>query len=92
MNVKTLTLTIGIGLLFAVPALPQQRSADPGLLARLEQLAGGCEWKLRNATGGVKGRLPLHHRKLENIIEQLKTGKSVDSKEVDAVLHEHFYG
>jgi hypothetical protein len=92
MKVKTLTLAIGLGLVFAAPALPQQRGGDPGLLARLEQLAGDCEWKLRNATGGVKGRLSLHHRKLENIIEQLKAGKSVDSKEVDAVLHEHFYG
>ncbi len=92
MNVKTLTLAIGLGLLFAASAIPQQQGGDAQSLARLEQLAGDCEWKLRNATGGVKGRLSLHHRKLENIIEQLKAGKSVDSKEIDRVLHEHFYG
>lgn len=92
MKVKTLSVAFGLSLLAVTPAIPQQQGADAQSLARLEQLAGACEWKLRNATGGVKGRLSLHHRKLENIIEQLKAGKPVDSKEIDAVLHEHFYG
>ena len=92
MKTKIISMALAAGLLAAAPVWSEQPSGNDKLVARLEKLAGDCQWKLKIATGGVKGKLTLHHRQMENLIDALKAGKAVDSKTIDAVLHEHYYG
>jgi hypothetical protein len=92
MKTKLISIALGAGLLAAVPLWGDQTAGNAQLIARLEQLASDCQWKLNIATGGVKGRLSLHHRQMENVIEGLKAGKSVDEKTIDTVLHQHYHG
>lgn len=92
MKTKMISIALGLGLVAAAPVWSEQPSKESPVIARLEKLAGDCEWKLKIATGGVKGKLSLHHRQMENVIADLKAGKSVDSKTIDAVLNQHFHG
>jgi hypothetical protein len=87
MKTKLISIALGVGLLAAVPV-----SAGDAQLAQLEKLASDCQWKLQTASGGVKGKLTLHHRQMENLIADLKAGKSVDAKTIDTVLHQHYHG
>jgi hypothetical protein len=70
--------------------LAQGKPANPELLARLEQLASESNEKGRNLTGGPKGLWLLHQSKIRNLIDQLKAEKSVDPKELDQLLAEHY--
>lgn len=89
MNAKRLFLAASVVLLSSMPLKAEQQAANPDLLTRLEQMAGDCEWKVRNMTGGVKGRWLLHHAKMGKVIDQLKTGQAVDPRVIDTVIREH---
>jgi hypothetical protein len=92
MKTKIISIALGLGVLAAAPVWSEPPAGNAQLTARLEKLAGECQWKLTTATGGVKGKLTLHHRQMENVIADLKAGKSVDAKTIDAVLNQHFHG
>lgn len=87
MKVAKLLPAIALALLFSMPAWAQQQTADPELIARLEDVLSKGEWQAR--TRGPQGVLLLHQAKLRRIIDQLKSGQSVDPKEIDEVLQEH---
>jgi hypothetical protein len=89
MKTKLISIALGVGLLAAAPVWS---GSDDQLIVRLEKLTSDCQWKLQIATGGVKGKLALHHRQMENILADLKAGKPVDQKTIDAVLHQHYHG
>lgn len=87
MKVAKLLPAIALALLFSVPAWAQQRTTDPKVMARLEEMFSQTDWQLR--TRGPTGVLALHQAKLRRIIDQLKSGQAVDPKEIDALLQEH---
>ncbi len=87
MKVAKLLPAIALALLFSVPAWAQQQSADPKLMAWLEEMLSQTDWQTR--TRGPTGLLLLHQAKLRRIIDQLKSGQAVDPKEIDALLQEH---
>ena len=89
MNAKRLFLIAGVALVSSMPLKAEPQAPNPDLLARLEQMAVDCEWKVRNMTGGVKGRWLLHHAKMGKVIDQLKAGQAVDPKAIDSVIREH---
>lgn len=89
MKMKTLFLTTSLTFLTSIPAITQERDANPQLLARMEQMQSEAEWKTRNLTGGPKGVWLLHQAKIRRIVDQLKAGKSVDPREIDELLKEH---
>ena len=89
MKSQRLWIAFGVGLLASAPLVAEPQAANPDLLARLEQMAGDCEWKVRNRTGGPKGVLLLHHTKMTRVIDQLKAGQSVDPKDIDAIFKGH---
>jgi hypothetical protein len=88
MKVAKLLSAIAMALLSSMPAWAQQQTADPELIVRLEEMLSKTDWQTR-AGGGPKGVLLLHQAKLRRIIDQLKSGRSVTPKEIDALFLEH---
>ena len=68
-------------------------SAEPinriELINRLEGALRDCDWKARNLTGGPKGKMLLHKRAMDNVLEQLQAGREVDSKKLELALMIH---
>jgi len=91
MNARKLIPVLGVTFILSVSASTsaQQKGADTELLARLERLASESDSKVRNLTGGPKGKWLLHQRKVNRLIDQLKSGQPVDPKEIDEILAEH---
>lgn len=89
MNAKLRFLIIGVVLTFSVSALAQEHVASPALMARLQRMADQTDWKLKTTTGGYKGRWLLHQARLRRIVDEIKAGKPVDAKEIEALQKEH---
>lgn len=90
MKTQAIILAMYLTSSIAGSALAQEKPANPELLARLEQLASESEQRGRNLTGKPKGLWLLHQARIRNLIDELKAGKSVDPKEVDRLIQEHY--
>jgi hypothetical protein len=86
MKTKVFTLAIALNAFAVAPMWAQQQMPDPNLIAQLEKRLAESDTKARNLTGGPKGLWLLRQRKIENLIERLKSGQSVDPKELDVVF------
>ena len=56
----------------------------------VEEMQSKHDWQARTRTGAPKLLLLLHQAKVNRIVDQLKSGQSVDSKEIDALYKQHY--
>ncbi len=87
MKVAKLFPAITLSLLVSLPAWAQQQNGNTELIARLEDMLSKGEWQV--LARGPIGLLGLHQARLRRIIDQLKSGQSVDPQEIDEVHKEH---
>ncbi len=59
------------------------------LIDHLEEAVRDCDWKSRNLKGGPKGKMLLHKRTMDDVLEALKAGRVVDSKKLEEALRGH---
>jgi len=45
--------------------------------------------KTRNLTGGPKGKMLLHKKTIDDVLEQLKAGQTVDPRKIEKALEVH---
>jgi hypothetical protein len=67
----------------------QQVPGNTELIARLEQARQRCEHGIGTLKGGPKGSMLLHKRAMENVLEQLKAGQSVDRQKIEKAFENH---
>jgi hypothetical protein len=89
MNLNVVSAIIGLGLIVSVPAWAQGKPENQKLAQQFDQMANETDWKVRTATGGVKGKWLLHQVKVRELGDRIKAGESVDAKEIDSLLREH---
>ena len=90
MNARKLIPALSLSLILSVSAYAsaQQKTENPELVARLERMASDGDWKTRTLTGAPLQKWLMHQAKLSRLINQLKSGQSVDPKEIDELLKE----
>ncbi len=90
MNARKLIPALSLSLILSVSAYAsaQQKTENPELVARLERMASDGDWKTRTLTGAPLQKWLMHQAKLRRLINQLKSGQSVDPKEIDELLKE----
>jgi hypothetical protein len=72
---------------FATASMWAQSAApDPNLLAQLEKRLAKSDSEAKRLTGAPKSLWLLREVKIQKIIERLKAGEPVDTKELDVVL------
>ena len=59
------------------------------LIDHLEEALRDCGWKTRNLTGAPKGKMLLHKRTMEDVLDDLKAGRIVDSRKLEEALTAH---
>ena len=59
------------------------------LIDHLEASARECSWKTQNLTGAPKGKMLLHKRTMEDVLDGLKAGRVVDSRKLEEALKVH---
>jgi hypothetical protein len=86
MKTQAFTLAIALNVFAVAPMWAQQKSPDANLLAQLEKRLAESDTKSKGLTGGPKSLWLLREAKIEKIIDRLKSGQSVDPKEIDVIL------
>lgn len=91
MNARKLVLVLSVSSILwtSAPSLAQQKADDKELIARLERMASETEWKTRTLTGAPQQKWLLHQVRVRRLIDQLKSGQSIDPKAIDDILKEH---
>jgi len=89
MNLKMFVAAVSLSLL-GMTAEAQNKGADRELVAKLEQMRDQSEQKAQNLTGGPKLKWLLHEARVSKLIDRLKAGQTVEPKEIDALLKEHY--
>jgi hypothetical protein len=59
------------------------------MIDHLEEAVRDCDWKARNLTGAPKGKMLLHKRTMEDVLEGLKARREVDPKKLETALKVH---
>ena len=86
MKTKTFFLAVSLSVLAAKPIWARHENPDPGLAAQLEQRLAESDSEARQLTGGPKELWLLRKLKIEETIDRLKAGQSVDPKEIAMIL------
>lgn len=83
---------VALSILASAAILASQQTTNPDLIAKLEAMQSKHDWQARTRTGAPKLLLLMHQRRVNRVIDELKTGNTVDSKDIDALYKEHYRG
>ena len=83
---KIFLLAVGFSVLAAKLIWAQHQNPNAELTAQPEQRLAQSDSEARQLNGGPKELWLLRKLKIEEIIDRLKAGKSVDPKEIDTIL------
>lgn len=91
-NYKIATLFPIIALSFLISGFSWagQRTTDSELTAKLEEMQSKHDWQARTRTGAPKLLLLMHQARIRRVLDQLKSGSTVDPKDIDALYREHY--
>jgi hypothetical protein len=86
MKTKVFFLVVSLGVLAGKPIWAQQQNPDPNLMVQLEQRLTESDSEANRLTGAPKELWLLRKLQIEETIDRLKAGQSVDPKELDVIL------
>ena len=89
MKSKYILPAIALVLVFSSSGFARDPITTIELIDRLEEALSDCNWKTRNLTGAPKGKMLLHKRTMEDVLEGLKAGREVDSRKLERALTTH---
>ena len=71
------------------PGLAQGPITVIELIDHLDEAGRDCDWKARNLTGGLKLKMLLHKRTVDDVLEALRAGRDVDSIKLEKALKDY---
>ena len=90
MNIKKHTVAaVVLALLFASPAFAREPLTLIEMVDHLEESVVDCKWSTRNLKGGPLGRMLLHKKTMEDVLEALKAGRVVEPRKLEEALRGH---
>ena len=92
LKVARLILAIALNVLVSMPALAGQQITNLELISKLEEMQSEHDWQARTRTGAPKLLLLMHQARVNRVLDQLKSGSTVDPKSIDALYREHYRG
>ena len=89
MKTKNILAPMALLLVFTASGYAREPITITELVDHLEEALTDCNWKTRNLTGAPKGKMLLHKRTMEDVLEALKAGREVDSGKLERALKAH---
>ena len=80
---------IALSALVLGPVRAGQPATNPELISRLEEMQSKHDWQARTRTGAPKLILLMHQVKVGKILDQLKSGETVNQKDIDGLFRDH---
>jgi hypothetical protein len=89
MKSKHILLAIALAFVFSSSGSAREPITVIELIDHLEEAVKDCDWKALNLTGSPKGKMLMHKRTMEDVLEALKAGRVVDSRKLEEALKVH---
>jgi len=89
MSIKLFVVAVSMSLL-AIAAQAQDKGSNPELVAKLDQMRSDSAHKAEILAGKPKAEWLMREARINRLIAQLKAGQTVDPKEIDELLKEHY--
>jgi hypothetical protein len=89
MKSKSILPAVALVLVFSSSGFARDPMTGTELISHLEEAARDCDWKTRNLTGAPKGKMLLHKRTMEDVLDAYKAGREVDPKKLETALKIH---
>lgn len=89
MKTKSMLPAMALVLVFSSSGFTREPITTIELIDHLEEALSDCTWKARNLTGAPKGKMLLHKKTMEDVLEALKAGREVDSRKLEKALRVH---
>ena len=89
MKTKNVLPAMALVLVFSASGYAREPITTTELIDHLEEALTDCNWKTRNLTGAPKGKMLLHKRTVEDVLDALKAGREVDSEKLERALRTH---
>jgi hypothetical protein len=89
MKSKHILPAIALVFVFSSPGFSREPITVIELIDHLEEAVRDCDWKTRNLTGAPKGKMLLHKKTMEDVLDGLKAGREVDSRKLEKALKVH---
>lgn len=90
MNINKHTVAaVALALSFGSPAFAREPLTVIEMVDHLEESLVDCNWSIRNLKGGPLGRMLLHKKTMEDVLEALKAGRVVEPRKLEEALRAH---
>jgi hypothetical protein len=89
MKSKHILLAIALALVFSSAGSAQEPITVIELIDHLDGALRDCDWKARNLTGAPKGKMLMHKKTMEDVLEALKAGRVVDTRKLEEAIKVH---
>ena len=89
MKFKHILPVVGLAALFSSVGFAKEPLTIMEMIDDLEKAVRDCNWKARNLTGAPKGKMLLHKRTMDDVLERIKAGREVDSRKLEEALKAH---
>ena len=89
MKTKNMLPAMALVLVFSSSGLAREPITVIELIDHLEEALSNCSWKTRNMTGAPQGKMLLHKRTMEDVLDALKAGREVDPRKLERALKDH---
>lgn len=80
---------VALSVLFSSPAVPREPLTVIEMIDHLEETLADCKWTTRNLKGAPLGRMLLHKKTMEDVLEALKAGAVVEPRKLEEALKVH---
>ena len=90
MNINKHTVAaVALALSLGSPAFAREPLTVSEMIDHLEELVVDCKWSTRSLKGGPLGKMLLHKKTMEDVLEALKAGRVVESRKLEEALRGH---
>ena len=89
MKVSHTISALALSILLTTPVLAREPLTVIEMIDHLEELLTDCRWATRNLKGGPLGKMLLHKKTMEDVLEGLKKGTPVETRKLENALNGH---
>ena len=89
MKFRHIARAVALSVLFSSPTLAREPLTVIEMIDHLEEALAECKWTTRNLKGAPLGRMLLHKKTMEDVLDGLKTGRVVEPRKLEEALTPH---
>jgi hypothetical protein len=89
MRITHTVMVFALSMLLTSPTFAREPLTVIEMIDHIEELLRDCSWETRGLKGGPLGKMLLHKKTMEDVLDGLKTGTPVEPRKLEKALKAH---